>query len=50
MYKGKMNKRSNKILINPVPIGKDLLKIGVRETKVANIDDTLVYLTSILSK
>ena len=40
-----MNKRNNKILINVVSIGKDLLKIGVREPKVANIDDTLVYLT-----
>ena len=39
-----MNKR-NKILINAVPIRKDLLKTGVREPKVANIDDTLVYLT-----
>ena len=37
-----MNKRDNKILINAVPIGKDLLKAGVREFKVANIDDTLV--------
>ena len=26
-----MNKRNNKILINSVPIGKDVLKIGVRE-------------------
>ena len=32
--KGKMNKRNNKILINAVPIGKALLKIGVREPKV----------------
>ena len=47
---GKMNKRNNKILINAVPIGKDLLKIGVREPKVANVDDTLVYLTPTLSK
>ena len=45
-----MNKRNNKILINAVPIGKDLLKIGIREPKVANIDDTLVYLTPTLSK
>ena len=45
-----MNKRSNKILINAVPISKDLLKISVRETKVANTDDTVVYLTSTLSK
>ena len=37
-----MNKRINKILINAVPIGKDLLKIDVREPKVANIGDTLV--------
>ena len=45
-----MNKRSNKILINALLIGKDFLKISVRETKVANTDDTLVYLTSTLSK
>ena len=45
-----MNKRNNKILINAVPIGKDLLKINVREPKVANVDDTLVYLTLTLSK
>ena len=38
------------IVINAVPIGKDLLKIGVREPKVANVDDTLVYLTPTLSK
>ena len=50
IYKGKMNKRNNTILINAVPMGKDLLKIGVREPKVANIDDTLVYLTLTLSK
>ena len=37
-----MNKRNNRILINVAPIGKDLLKIGVREPKVPNIDDTLV--------
>ena len=42
--KVKMNKRNNKILINAAPIGKDLLKIGARDPKVANIDDTLVYL------
>ena len=30
-----MNQRNNKILINAVPIGKDLLKIGVSEPKVA---------------
>ena len=45
-----MNKRNDKILINAVLIGKDLLKIGAREPKVANIDDTLVYLTPTLSK
>ena len=45
-----MNKTNNKILINAVPIGKDLLKISGRESKVANIDDTLVYLTPTLSK
>ena len=45
-----MNKRNNKILINAVPIGKDLLKTGLQETKVANIDDTLVYLTPTLGK
>ena len=45
-----MNKRNNKILFNALPIFKDLLKIGTREPKVANIDDTLVYLTSALSK
>ena len=45
-----MNKRNNKILINAVPIGKDLLKIGIREPKVANVDDTLVYLTPTVSK
>ena len=45
-----MNKRNNKILIDAVPIGKDLLKIGVRELKVANIDNTLVCLTPTLSK
>ena len=38
-----MNKRYNKILIKTVPIDKNLLKIGVREPKVANIDDTLIY-------
>ena len=50
IYKGKMNKRNNKILINAVPIGKDLLKTGVREPKVANVNDTLVYLILTLSK
>ena len=45
-----MNKINNKILINAVPIGKELLKIGVREPKVANVDNTLVYLTPTLSK
>ena len=43
-------KKKKKILISTVPIGKDWLKIGVREPKVANIDDTLVYLTPTLSK
>ena len=41
-----MNKRNNKILIDSTPIAKDLLKIGVREPKVANIDDTLVDYSS----
>ena len=50
MYNGKINKRDKKIQINAVLIGKDLLKIGVREPKVSNIDDTLVYLTPTLSK
>ena len=50
IYKGKINKRNNKLLINAVPIGKDLLKIRVREPKVANINDTLVHLTPSLSK
>ena len=50
IYEGKMNKRNNKILINSVPIGKAFLKIGVTEPRVANIDDTLVYLTPTLSK
>ena len=50
IYKGKMNKRKNKILIDAVPNGKDLLKIGVRKSKVANVDDTLVCLTPTLSK
>ena len=45
-----MNNRNNKILINAVPIDKDLFKIGVREPKVANIDDTLVHLTPTLKK
>ena len=45
-----MNKRNNKILFNAVPIGKDLLKIAVRELKVANIGDAQVYLTPTLSK
>ena len=50
IYKGKTNNRNNKIIINAVPIGKDLLKIGVREPKIPNIDDTLVYLTPTFSK
>ena len=45
-----MNKRNNKILINAVPICKDLVKIGVRDPKKGNIDDTLVYLTLTMSK
>ena len=45
-----MNKRHNKVLINAVPIGNDLIKIVVREPKVANIDDNLVYLPPTLSK
>ena len=45
-----MKKRNNTILIKAVLIGKDLLQIGVREPKVANIDDTLVYLTPSQSK
>ena len=37
-----MNKRNNKIIINAVTMfpWQGLLKIGVRATKVANIDDT----------
>ena len=50
IYKVEMNKRNNKILINAVPIGKDLLKIDVREPKVVNIGDTLVYLKPTLCK
>ena len=50
IYKGKMNKKDNKFPINAVSICKDLLKIGVRKPKVANIDDTLVYLAPTLSK
>ena len=45
-----MNKRNYKILINAVPIGKDLLKTGIREPKDANVDDTQVYLTPTLRK
>ena len=45
-----MNKRNNKILIDVVRIGKYLLKVGVREPKVANIDDILVCLTPTLNK
>ena len=37
-------------MINAVSIGKDLLKVDVREPEVANINDTLVYLTPTLSK
>ena len=50
IYKDKMNKRNNKILIDAVPIGKDLLKIGAREPKIAHVDDTLVCFTPTLSK
>ena len=50
IYEGKKNKRNNKILTNAIPIGKELLKIGVREPKVATIDDIVVYLTPTLSK
>ena len=45
-----MNKRNNQILTDAVPIGKKLLKVGVREPKVANIDDTLFSLNSTFSK
>ena len=45
-----MIKKNNTILIDSAPIYKDLLKIGVIEPKVANIDDTLVCLTPTLSK
>ena len=45
-----MNKGNNKILINAVPIGKDLLKSGIKESKLANVDATPVYLTPTLSK
>ena len=50
IYKSKINKSNNKIVINTVPIGKDSIKIDVREPKVANIDDTVVYLITTLSK
>ena len=50
IYKDKMNKRNNQILTDAVPIGKNLLKVGVREPKVANIDDTLFSLNSTFSK
>ena len=33
--------KSNKILVTAIPIGKVFLKIGVRETRVVNIDGTL---------
>ena len=49
IYKDKMNQR-NKILIDAVLIGKDLLKIGVSKPKVANIDDILVCPTPTLRK
>ena len=45
LYRKVKSIKDNKIIINAVPIGKDLLKIGFREPKVATIDDTLVYLT-----
>ena len=45
-----MIKRNKKILVDAIPIGKDLLKIGVREPKVANIDDPLACLKPPLSK
>ena len=45
-----MNKRNNEIPINAIPICKDLVKAWVRESKVPNIDDTLVYLTPTLGK
>ena len=45
-----MNKRNNKIVINAIPVGKDLLKIGVGQPKIQNIDDTLAFLTPTLSK
>ena len=48
--KVKSIKKENKIIINAVPIGKGLPRIGVREPKVANINDTLVCLTLTLSK
>ena len=50
IYKDKMIKKNNTILIDAAPIDKDLLKIGVIGPKVANIDDTLVCLTPTLSK
>ena len=40
-----MNKRNNKILIKAVPLWQELAQISIREPKVANIDNTLVYLT-----
>ena len=48
--KVKSIKKENKIIINAVPICKGLPKIGVREPKVANINDTLVCQTPTLSK
>ena len=44
-----MNKRNNIILIDAVPIGKDLLKM-LESQKVANIYDILICLTPNLSK
>ena len=49
-YKGKMNRRNNKILITAVFIGKDLIKIGVREPKVAITDDIYSSLSNTNSK
>ena len=43
--KDKMNKRNNKILTDAVPIDKDLLKIGVWEPQVPNINDTSLSYT-----
>ena len=42
-----MNEINNNILINAVPICKKLLKIGVREPNIANIDETSLSNTNI---